>query len=59
MANVRTKPASDLIRGTETAYKAQRLGELAQHNKARRLRGRVNAAVVHGKFTFLYPSRGY
>jgi hypothetical protein len=20
---------------------------------------RVNAAVMHGKFTFLYPSRGY
>ena len=35
-ANVRAKPAPDLIRETETAYKAPPLGELAQHNKARR-----------------------
>ena len=35
----RQEPAPDLIRGTETAYKAQSPGELAQHNEARRFRG--------------------
>jgi hypothetical protein len=51
---VRAKPTPELIRGTETAYNAYPLGELAQHNKAHRFRGRVNAAVVHGKGTFLF-----
>jgi hypothetical protein len=35
-----------MSRRTETAYKAQSPGKLAQHNKAPGSRDRVNAAVV-------------
>jgi hypothetical protein len=33
-AKLRDKPAPDLIRGTQMAYKAQSPGKLAQHNEA-------------------------
>jgi len=40
-------------RRTETAYKAESAGKLAQHNKARGSADTVNAAIVQGKFTSL------
>ena len=40
-------------RRTETAYKAQSPGKLAQHNKAQDSGDRVNAAVVQRQFTSL------
>jgi len=40
-------------RRTETAYKAQSAGKLAQHNKAPGSADRVNAAVVQRQFTHL------
>ena len=46
-------PCKSMSRRTETAYKAQSPGELAQHNKAQGLGDRVNAAVVWRKFTSL------
>ena len=42
-----------MSRRTETAYKAQSPGKLAQHNEARDSGDRVNAAVVWGKITSL------
>ena len=42
-----------MSRRTETAYKAQSAGKLAQHNKAPGSVDRVNAAVVQRQFTHL------
>ena len=42
-----------MSRRTETAYKAQSPGKLAQHNKAPGSGDRVNAAVVQRQFTHL------
>ena len=42
-----------MSRRTETAYKAQSLGESAQHDKTPGSEDRVNAAVVQRKFTLL------
>ena len=51
----RPKEASGkaMSRRTETAYKAQSPGKLAQHNETLDSGGRVNAAAVQRKFTFL------
>jgi hypothetical protein len=40
-------------RRTETAYKAQSAGKLAQHNESPGSADRVNAAVVQRQFTHL------
>ena len=42
-----------MSRRTETAYKAQSPGKLAQHNEAPGSGDRVNAAVVQRQFTHL------
>ncbi len=42
-----------MSRRTETAYKAQSPGKSAQHDEAQGSGGRVNAAVVWRKITFL------
>ncbi|GJQ58808.1 MAG: hypothetical protein D8M57_06335 [Candidatus Scalindua sp. AMX11] len=48
--NLRVKPAPDLIRGAEIAYKAELLGEGAQHSEARpENMGMVNVTIVQGK----------
>ena len=39
------KPAPDLIRGTEMAYKAKSPGKSSQHDKASGLGDTVNAAI--------------
>jgi hypothetical protein len=41
-----------MIRETETAYKAQSPGKVAQHTKALGSGDRVNAAAVQQQFTF-------
>ena len=42
----RQEPAPDLIRGTETAYKAESPGELAPHNNALDSGDTVNVAAA-------------
>ena len=42
----RQEPAPDLIRGTETAYKAESPGESAPHDEAPDSGDTVNAAVA-------------
>jgi hypothetical protein len=48
------KPNSNLMsRRTETPYKVDGTGKLAQHSKARCWVPEINGAVAQGKFTFL------
>ena len=49
----RQELAPDVIRGTETACKAESPGELAGHNNTLDSGETVNAAVVSRKVTFL------
>jgi len=50
------KPVPDSIRETETAYKAQPLGELAPHNKAQDSGNRVNLRLC-SESSRSYPGR--
>ena len=48
-----SEDSESMSRRTETAYKAQSPGKSAQHDEAQGSGGRVNAAVVWRKITFL------